>query len=204
MTSGLTRPTPSTQAARSPFSTVRRHADRSTAPPPIPGIHTESRPRGNPPPGRIRSSPSIPVATCGTVRSGSGTAFGNRASRTRRNSAMDDTKPPAMKSFRRARPTGSCYSQLLRRWRARNPRTFSGAGVPFSLEYPNISRRSRAMPDARYLSGKERRSPEPTRGVRTIRRAGKQMTGSGRARPWADPRQVICRSGRNSPPSDSG
>lgn len=87
-TSGITLPTPSTHAARSPRRTASAHAARNTADPPAPAIHTVSRPFGNPPPGRIRSSAGRPVGTCGTVRSGSGTAFGKRASMISRSLAM--------------------------------------------------------------------------------------------------------------------
>ncbi|HEY8165313.1 MAG TPA: hypothetical protein VIF83_07140 [Gemmatimonadaceae bacterium] len=49
-------PIASIHAARSPVATVASHAARSTAVAPPFGIHTDSRPRGRPPPGRIASS----------------------------------------------------------------------------------------------------------------------------------------------------
>jgi hypothetical protein len=87
-TSGITRPTPSTHAARSPRRIASMHADLITADPPAPAIHTVSLPLGSPPPGNTLSSAVTPVATCGTVRSGNGTAFGKRASMIPRSSAM--------------------------------------------------------------------------------------------------------------------
>lgn len=87
-TSGIRHPAPSTQAARSPRRIASAHADRNTADPPAPAIQTVKRPRGSPPPGNTRSSAATPVATWGTVRSGGGTALGNRASMIRRSSAM--------------------------------------------------------------------------------------------------------------------
>src|ERR1019366_8972347 len=54
-------------------------------------IHTESRPRGNPPPGKIASSGPMPVATGSAVRCVTGVASGNLCSRSDRRSAEEDT-----------------------------------------------------------------------------------------------------------------
>src|SRR6266550_2437966 len=75
-----TVPSPSIHTALSPWATVVVHAALNTAVAPPCGIHTVNLLRGNPRPGRIASSGSIPVATGSAVRCVTGVASGNRCS----------------------------------------------------------------------------------------------------------------------------
>src|SRR4051812_21399763 len=72
-----TVPSPSIHTALSPWATVVWQAALRTAVAPPCGIHTVSRPRGRPRPGRIASSTSMPVATGSAVRWMTGIASGN-------------------------------------------------------------------------------------------------------------------------------
>jgi len=86
-------PSPSIQAARSPVDATVRHADLRIAVAPPCGIHTESLPRGNPPPGKIASSGGIPVATGSAVRCVTGVASGNRCSSSDLRRAVEEDTP---------------------------------------------------------------------------------------------------------------
>ena len=80
-------PSPSIHTALSPCATVVLHAALSTAVAPPCGIQTVNLPRGNPRPGRMESSASIPVATGSAVRCVTGVASGNRCSMSARMAA---------------------------------------------------------------------------------------------------------------------
>jgi hypothetical protein len=84
-------PSPSIHAARSPFRAAEWQAARRIAVAPPCGIHTESLPRGNPPPGKMASSAWIPVATGSAVRCVTGVASGNLCSRSDRRTEEEDT-----------------------------------------------------------------------------------------------------------------
>lgn len=97
-------PSPSIQAARSPVDATVIHADRRIPVAPPCGSHTDSRPRGSPPFGRIPSSRTIPVATGSAVRCVTGVASGKRCWIKDRRRADDDMSLALLHILSRTKP----------------------------------------------------------------------------------------------------